>query len=681
MYEDFELTRAQQTASLLVDRIISHAERAAWLSNRATAVPIRVIVRVVFELTATRRFPRIMAAVVVARRFGDATESLLVESRIASSWLARRLAATPQRTQRVLHRLHFAARVTHPLHRVHIRLPLGGARLEAVDLDGVRSGLLEGAYLSRATLTDVRLFGSLRGANLDGSRIRRTSFVGTSLNDASFDGAELNDVIIASGTAARCSFKGAHLTNCTLVELSLCGARFTDASLCEVRFDRCDFTGAEMAPLECDDVAFIECENVPSTFAYESRRTVVGANPRTFSRSADVPGDRSSVSSRYTTALTESIPPIGYRLQTLARNLLIWISLGAHYAEAREQLLAAAGPKVADFLLPRRRLRNVIRLLTGVEYDIAGLSGFVASQYDDAVAQLREHCATGALDPLPELVITDGNRPRAALVDSGAERYLVVNVGLVVMTIRVARYCIAWVLPHAISHLDVWPDSRDSASIRVQLAENLAVFAAGSGDIGKLPRIQVSGLRDYQAQALGTTFLRFILAHELAHAIEMEDNGPRDDAEMNADVLAARILAEDRELDGDLEMVETMSQMDRNFLRVAYRSAETTMKHRGTTIPHLSDDELASLDPSSDEFLAEVDRFASCSWAAAAVAATMLVLGGSGGYRSSSSSDSLERIAVVIERAFGATTRDAVLAEMDNNTALGMLRQVFVQGD
>jgi hypothetical protein len=292
------------------------------------------------------------------------------------------------------------------------------------------------------------------------------------------------------------------------------------------------------------------------------------------------------------------------------------------------------------------------------------------------IGDLRKRQPALADVEFPQLVIVDGNLATARYVEAGDDRYVVLSRGLEATAIRLARYCIAWLVPGSISYMDNWPTSKENAALRFALEEELVGFARSGGDISGLGRIQVTGLRDLQAHYLLITFVAFALSHELSHFLRMRDGAwanrsPRDH-ELQADVDAAQALPE-HDIDGDREMVEALRDTDPELARRMLRLMESRQGFRDEFPDDISDADLKLILEAAPEV---ASRFADCDWNAAAVAAFILIVGGSVGY--GNGIDLVGRAMHVVREAFGEESASEVERELAGpDSVLSMLRNVF----
>jgi uncharacterized protein YjbI with pentapeptide repeats len=685
-------SRRQLSAMTVMELLLSSAERLLRGRSRPRPVPVGPIARVVVEVAAHHKFPRTMRAVVALRWMSQDVLPRIFRLPAASSILERELTARPERTQARLAQLEALVRASRPFHGGTWGLHLPSAELRDLTLDGARSGLLERANLSDSSLFDLRIFGSLSRADFRRARLSGVSFIGCSLERASLVAAVLEDVVLASGTATRCTFDMTDFSHCTLSDMDLTGSTFVGASLHDVVFERCDLARIDITDAVWEEVDLIDCRNVEASLAElehvnvsdrdtgpmgHPRRTALGATPRSLARHQGAEAD-GSISVRYARAMSRGRPPFGYRLQTLGRDVSIWVALGSEYHRVR---LEYAGQPEAEYHnpFPKNRLSGALRTLLGAhqpaaEVAIAGL------QYRALIEALREQYPSLQSEGFPQLVVVDGDFPHANFVDLGNETYIVISGGMLGMTIRLARYCIAWVYPPAISYMDAWPAERDPRSLRNTLAMRLREVARSRGDFVALERIQVTGMRDMQANCLTMTFLRFVLGHELAHFLQsrgvLRADGSRFELETQADVLAARLLRLDPDLDGDANMLEAVRKMSEPDMRAVLRIAAATTMRRETRRALLPGVNLFELDPKSEEFVSEISRFADCDWFAAAVTAFIVTIGGSAGYHGTH--DSLGHVATVIRDAFSEELLEEVTSEMASAASvLGMLHRVF----
>jgi len=679
------LSRRQRVAANAVEFLWAGLQR-----RERSWVPVGGLVRIGAEHLLGEKLPRTARAYGSLRFFSAGLVDWVLPSSVASRFVQRRLASDPQRTLIALERLHAVVKATRPLHLTDWELNLASAELRSLTLDGTLSELFRRANFSRSTLVDVRFFGLLAGANFDRSTIRGVSFIGSSLYWASFRGAMLEDVVIANGQAIGCRFDGAGISHCTISDVDLDGSSFVHTQLREVLFERCDLEGVDVEGATWENVDLVECRNVDSALAGLgqvnvtaakdggdgfSPRTTLGATPRSLSGPDAAPGGPAGVKVRYAQAPSVFRPPLGYRLQTLARSLHVWIALGSDYRSTQKKLARDPDPAYRA-VLPRSRLLGALRILLGTERlsDDHRLSAIV---YPLLAKAFRERYPELKDAALPEMVLVDGSYPVANFVDLGEQKYIVLSAGMEVTTIRLARYCIAWVLPSAVSYMDSWPAGREPEAIRGALAEGLKQFADSKGDIGGLGRIQITGLRDQQATYLTMTFLAFALGHELAHFLQAQDIGGLDDfrydPETQADVVAAWVLKSEHELDGDAMMVEEVGKMTADEVRAALRSMVRFRKDLRLQLREVPD---GALDLRGEALVSALSRFAGCDWHAAAVAAFILIVGGSGAHHGAKGLDA--HISTVIRGAFGDDTAAALMNELAaEGSVLQMLRGVF----
>jgi len=686
------ISQRQQRALEGFELAVSGLEAALRWRSRWRWVPIGPLVRVGAELAVQRKLPRVTRALWSLRFTSQIVVPFVFTSGPATRALQRELTRHPARTLAALRRMELLARTTRAVHRGDWGLPLRGARLEALTLDGSGTGLLERASLARASLREVRFFGSLDGSDFDDARLEDTTFIGCYLSRSSFRRATLQDVTMASTRAPRCSFAGARLAHCTFTDVDLERCSLGAARLRDVVFERCDLAGIETGDATWEDVDVVDCRNVdPRLAALDGvnvvdgsasaargamRRAAVGATPRSMARAGDAPADSAAVTVRYAHGSTATRPPLGYRLQTLARDVNLWIALGSSYRELREQYLAQVDAPGYEDALPGNRPLAVLQTLLGTAWFGSDMS-IAELPYRVLVDALRERHPELADVAFPQLVVVDGDYPVANYVDLGDERWIVVSNGLEVLTTRLARYCIAWVLPPAISYMDRWPQERSFLALRAALTQGLREFAQASGDISQLGRVQVSGMRDMQALQLGMTFCCFVLGHELAHFLQsiglLPTGGTPFESETQADVAAAQLLGQDAELDGDATMIEVLRSLTEEEVRAGTQSASFTLRGRGFEVRAFSD---ADFDPAGEQFIAGVDRFAMCDWHAAAVTAFIVALGGSAGYHGVN--DTMARVETVIRAAFGDRVAGEVANELAREgSALHMLNTVF----
>jgi len=655
-------------------------------------MPFSSIARACVEIVALRKIPKTMRAIWFLRYTSRSLVPELLSTRLASKILARRLNTQPTKTLAMLVRAEEFTRTLHALHHGKWELHLVGIELRSLNLDGSHSSLLERAKFSRSSLVDVRLFGSLYRSDFTRASLRQVSLIGFDLDRSFLRGAKLEDVVAVSGSAAWCVFDGAQISHCTFSEVRFESSSFSGVSMQEVVFECCDFENAVLDDTDFENVDFVECRNLDiRTIGGEGtnvisadatratpgpRRNALGATPRGLGRLAGIENVPSSVGVRYARAGVRSRPPIGYRLQTLFRDVNLWIALGARYQDVRERLQREQIDFAPD-ALPKSRIRSLAQTLLGKDPRTQDptLTGW---QYRMLVAALRDRHPSLREVVFPELVLVDGSYPVANYVDYGDQRYIVVSEGLDVMAIRLARYCIAWLMPPAISYMDRWPKKGGITAARAALVDGLAEFASSGGNIAGLGRVQISGLRDTQAGFLSMAFRSFLLGHELGHFLHSIDFVPCRDTplavETSADLQGALLLQGEWAPDGDRFLIESLQNLDPDTVRRSYRSVGLTMRLRGYET--VSNPTGAELDPKSEAFKDGIDRFAHCDWHVAAVTAFILALGGSAGYHGSH--DPLSRAETVVRQAFGDQAAHDLVEEMDRpESVLGMLREVF----
>jgi hypothetical protein len=522
------------------------------------------------------------------------------------------------------------ARATRALHRTDWRLNLARSELRSLALDGGQSGLMEGADFSNSRLTDVRFLGAMRHSSFKSAGLEGVGFVGCFLDRALFTGAKLEQVTMVGGEAFRCGFDGAEMSHCTLIDVNLESSSFDRAKVRDVVFERCDFTDVQALDAVWEDVDFIDCRNLGNALPSRSkRRSALGATPRPL---ANLRGaEAGSIGSKYAQVATRSRVPSGYRRQALARAFRLWSTSGLRFAflggDAEEQL--------------------------------------VGMQYRYLLDRLRDrHPSLGSIE-FPTLTLVDGNRPTATYVELNGEKHIVLSVGMVVMTIRLARYCIAWSCPPAISYMDAWPARRSISELRKGLSASLAEFAAARGDISGLGRIQVSGHYDNRATCLALTFLQFVLGHELAHFLQAASVLPGDiDSELQADAHSLEMLRGEPELDGDALSAEMADELDllgeMEFLVATLAAQFETLESEG--------------DSESEMALEGTPRFSSCDWHTSAAAGFILALGGSATHWGDD--DPLARALAMTREALDDQAADELRCEIENReSVLGMLRR------
>jgi uncharacterized protein YjbI with pentapeptide repeats len=672
--KDGRLSRPQWALTAVAEVFLTGLESGDRWRQRRTSVPAGAVLRFGAELLLQGKFPRAGKALIWARVGSRWTVREILPSRPVAKAVQRRLEADPQRTLRGLELASAVVRATHWLHLARWKLDFASLDLRAMTLDGTPSDFLERADFSASSLTEMRFFGMLELALFDRATLRETTFIGCALWGASFQEASLEDVVIASGPAPQCNFAGARISHCTISDVEFQESSFTGAEVRDVVFERCDFEGVEFGDAVWENVDFIECSHVDGAPGDSGKRTTLGAKPLSLVRSGGSPGGPAQVTVRYAQALSLGRPPLGYRLQTLARELYVWIALGTGYHRVRREQAGDPNFPIPN-LLPRSRLLHAAKTLLGV--NTRGKTPSVSELVYRLLTPVFQERHPAMRQTLPELVLVDGERPLAHYVEFGDRSYIVIGFGMEVTAIRLARYCIAWLVPETVRYMDRWPASRDTEAMRVALAESLREFGRSTGEIGGLGRIQVSGLRDSQATHLAMTFLAFVLGHELAHFLQAGDGAPGgaspEEIEMRADVIAAEALKGEHELDGDAMLVEEIGQMTPADVRAAYLSH---LGPRGVReLRRLSDEEI---DPRSEAFMAGLSRFSRGDWHAAAVAAIIFITRAP--TRSLSGDQLEERVAAVTRAAFGEQVAAALESEMaEEGSVLNLLREVLLR--
>ncbi len=665
------------------------------LRRRSTQGPVPGgrFLRLWAELAFPRLFPRAHSALIFVRSISGGLLSPLLASGGAGRALQHALSEQPQQATAWLARLEALVRYTRPIHLVDWRLRLSGAELRSLTLDGTHSEFLRGVDLSRGRLLEVRFIGVVSDADFAATKVDDCTFIGCRLSGTSFRGAVFEDVVFAIGDAWRCCFDGAQIRRCTFSDIDLDFSTFAGAVVHDVVFERCDFAGVNLANVggEWRDVDFLDCLNLDPAFepAAETgvwvgestaeapfQRGALGAYPRALAREAP-PVGRESIAGRYAQAEIQSPPPLGYRLQTVARFVSLWIGLGPDYHEVRREALKVDDGLALSF--PKRRWVAVLRMLLGVREDIGSVS-VARYAYRLLSEGLRDRDPSLAEVELPELVVVNGSLPTARYVESAGGSYIVISRGLEVTATRVARYCIAWLAPDSIEYMDAWPASRDQATVRAAVEASLEDFARSGGDIAVTGRVQVGGLRDSQALALMMSLLTFAVAHELAHFLRnrglLGPSDPRLDPEGQADVDAVRMLAEVAGGNGDEDLIEALRNMPPDFLRSYYKRRLSKLDEIPLSVRGLSDAEVAEL---HDSVMPYVSRFADCDWVPAVIAAFIMAFGGSVGYRDNP--NLFERSTRVVRASLGEEAVSDLVEEFSRpDSVLGMLRSVFEPG-
>src|SRR5262249_43786618 len=136
------------------------------------------------------------------------------------------------------------------------------AHLDHANLQGASlfATIIEAADLSGANLSDARIIGYLRSANLTGVTARnakagadpgnqsmgvmRATFVGANLTGADFSGANLFKADLSHATLSGAKLAGADLSNSELVETDLTKSDVTGAKFAKANLDGADFRGA-----------------------------------------------------------------------------------------------------------------------------------------------------------------------------------------------------------------------------------------------------------------------------------------------------------------------------------------------------------------------------------------------------------------------------------------------------
>jgi hypothetical protein len=620
-------------------------------------------------------------------------------SRPAAKLVERGLSWRSEWTLAGLTRLMGIVRITRLLHRGDWELNLASTDLRSLTLDGTTFRLFEGASFAGARLDNVRLLGLLARADFDYTKIHRSSFIGCALEESSLRGAMIEDVVVLSSQASGCTFMGAQLISCTFSDVTMNGSSLNGATLRDTVFEQCDLADVVAGDSTWENVDLVDCRNVSEELAALAHvtvivggrggkgvitpaRTTLGATPR--SLWTDARGDAPErVTVRYAGASTRSRPPLGYRIETLARLLSVWIALGSDYWEARRNWRRADTPMLTD-IFPRSRPLFALKVLAGSvqPQDHEHIAAFAYELLVEAFE--RRYPDLGGI-ALPELIFVDGNRPVVKYVDLGERAYIVMSIGMEVMTIRLARHCVAWTCPEAVSYMDDPPTHTKPDAIRDVLRRDLEWFArSGDGDIAGVGRIQVSGLRHTHASIVTMTFLAFTLAHEMAHFLHsrgfVDLDGGAWGGELEADILAAKVLMEEEELDGDTMLIEDVKKVDVAEIRRVLRRTQREMT--GDSVDQIDIDEIPdeALKQFAEELAPQVSRFAECNWHAAAIAALILIVGGSIGY--DSEDDPVQRMTMVIRAAFGEDVLASVEKEMaTKGSVLHLLNDVFSRPD
>jgi Pentapeptide repeats (9 copies) len=659
----------------MTELILNHAS-ALMAKTRSLPPDVQLMV----ELPLRKIFPNGYRRLSTIRFVARNLVGPLASSPLASQAVAHSLSRRPSQANRVLAALATLTTVTRRVHLVDWRLNLSGCRLSSITLDSVHSDFLLRVDLSGAELTEVRIAGELLGADMSEARLRRSTLIGSRIEAALLDRAEVTDVFFASVQARRISFRAAYIHCCTFADVDLNGADFREAHLEDVVFERCTFVGSRFEDVTFEHVDFLACRELdfsalpgrPWLSASGRERPALGASPRRLDRQDD--GLPPQLKVRFSNAGTRSRPSLGYRLQTLARELTIWIAMGSRYREAREKAKGVVNEEVLAFVLPKYRWLAALEILFGIELSDTRNISTAQLVYEGLVEELKErHQGLRAAD-LPELVLVDGNFPAAHYIQIGGDTYIVATVGLEVMTTRLARYCIAWLLPPSISYMDRWPPSRDVGATRLALAEALQEFRRSGGDISGLGRVQIKGLHDWQAHLLASCFLSFALAHELSHHLHVRGlsrGAELTNPELQADLDAVLML--DTELDGDRFLLGALRDLDPGDIRAEMRRGEA----QGTAPPGSAELPIKEL---IDTFLAGASRFVECEWNVGVVAAFILIFGGSVGYREDGG-DLLERAMTVVDRAFGELAAEELGIELARQgSVLEMLADIFYSG-
>jgi hypothetical protein len=602
--------------------------------RRSLSAPAKTALAAMVLATALRRFPKTVVAGLALRLATPRLLPALLASRPVARLLQDGLSRHPRTTVNALRGMQDLVRATRALHRTDWRLNLARAQLRSLVLDGSRSGLMERADFSNSSLVDVRFLGAMGRGNFKSAGLEGVVFVGCFLDRALFTGAKLEQVTMVGGEASRCEFDGAEMSHCTLIDMNLESSSFDQATLRDVVFERCDFTDVEVGQAVWEDVDFVDCRNLGNTLPPRSeRRSALGATPRPL---ASRGGARTSgsIGARYGQVNTRSRVPLGYRRQTLARAFRLWSAWGLR--------LAFFGGDVED--------------------------QFVGTQYRYMQGRLRERYPALASIEFPSLTFVDGNRPIATYVDLDGEKQIVLSMGMTVLSVRLARYCIAWSCPPAISYMDAWPERRSTPELRRRLSTSLTEFAASRGDVSGLGRIQVSGRYDNRATCLGLTFLRFVLGHELAHFLQGAGVLPDNiDSELQADAHSLEMLREEPELDGDALLPDVAGDELDLLEEARFLVAELVARFEALESQGDAESEMAIADP---------PRFSSCDWHASAAAAFILALSGSAIYRDDVAP--LARALAMVQEALGDQAVDELMREAQSRgSVLGMLQRAF----
>jgi hypothetical protein len=501
-------------------------------------------------------------------------------------------------------------------------------------------------------------------------------------------------LVIHSSSALETDFSNARLSACTVFDSDLSASTFANAILRDVVFEQCDLSDVDLSSTaQCERVDIIGCRGVDggallvaglnvteagmeSTCA--APRTTMGAKPRALSR----PLDRTAatrIQVRYSSASSRTSAPLAYRIQTLLREIRARRLLGAGYKDAMRKARDSVGSHYAD-AFTGSLTRQAFRILIDRQSRLSASVALPMLAYRQLAAALSAQAPELEYARLPELVIVDGDAPAASFVDLGTETYIVLSVGLLAMTSRLARHTVAWLAPSTITFIDVPHKPHGPSATRRTLERSLGEVVDSGGYFTSAVRLQVGGFRDAQATALALTLLCFALAHELGHFVqaaqEIASEAPARAIETQADVFAAQLLSHLDGMDGDalvdseLDGVRTGEIKDE--IKDLIHPALEAMLAAGA----VSESEATEMRGMFDDVVLETSRFSECGWVPATVAAFIIAMSGSAGYHERR--DAEGRVVAVLQDAFGPTEAAKVLAEMEApDTALGMLRRVF----
>lgn len=614
------------------------------------------------------RAARAASAALAGAQLATELASLAMHTRLRDR-LLRRLRHSPSETTNVLRRVAAVQRGVAAVLPVHpLYLDLSGLDLTDIRLDGGASAVFQRSDLSDTTASDLALFGDFRAAQFDRVAWRRASLVAVDVSGSSFQHAGLDNVVVKVAYAAGADFRGATLTRVTFSGVRLSGADLRGCVLDDVVFENCelddaDFTGATLrcvgfvgvtpvgvrglvTPATGGRVSFaVDGDGRPTDEPAAARGAWFPSAPRRAGTQGG--GLATSLRVHLERGMQVGRPPLPYRLETFARQAMVWLALGRRYQETRRNALAEVGSsaqaKLVEIALPRHPVLAALGILAGA----GPISMRDAFEFHIEVALADIDAALGddgASNPLEVIVLEDGN---IAVSSRRLAESVVVTItaGSLVRMIRWGRYAVAWLVPEAVAFDE--DDPHRTACTAQRYADLLVEASRQRPDLEDLPRVQIQGLRSLQADALFGLWLRFVLLHELAHHRPDAESGLPDDIgdhdrdELACDVFAAGVVAGMPHLDGDGFLAESVAELGAGDTPIATITGDA-------------------------------------GWAPTAVAALVLLLGAGIGYRSGG--PVRERVELIVQAAFGddvvaALRRDAA----DPATFIGMLWQAAAQ--